>query len=58
MPKAAGGGSGYISPELTNASTSSHTTNSYYKDDAGVGGSSGQQGKGGPLVLRKLLETS
>ena len=58
MPKAAGGGSGYISPELTNASTSSHTTNSYYKDDAGMGGSSGQQGKGGLLVLRKLLETS
>jgi len=58
MPKSAGGGSGYISPELTNGSTSFYTTNSFYKDNAGIGGSSGQQGKGGLLVLRKLLETS
>ena len=57
MPKSAGGGSGYISPELTNASTSFYTTNTYYKDNAGLGGSSGQQGEGGLLVLRKLLET-
>jgi hypothetical protein len=57
IPKAAGGGSGYVSPDLISASTTTHLTNTYYKDNAGVGGSSGQQGEGGLLVLRKLLET-
>jgi len=53
-PGAGGGGSGYISTELTGASTSAWTTNSYHKNDAGLGGSNGRQGKSGLLIFRKV----
>ena len=53
-PGAGGGGSGYISTELTEASTSSWITNSYHRNDAGLGGSSGLQGNNGLLVFRKV----